>query len=809
MDILADLRFAARSLRRAPVFALAAILALGVGTGSASAVFSLLDGVVLKPLPYANPDQLVSIWETNTSKGLEHEPVSPVNFGDYRALDATFVSATAWWHPEYNLTDQSGGDPMRVSSVEAARNFFDVMGVQPARGRGFTETAATLFGPSAEVVISDRLFRTRFGGQASVIGSTIQLNGDPFTIVGVMPEGFNYPGSTDVWQGLRWDLAQHSRAAHFMESVARLKPGVSAVAANAALKGVADRLGRQFVATNQGWGAKAVPLAVEIAGVFRPALVALFGASGLLLAIACINVANLLLARASAREREVAVRTALGATRGRLVRLFLVESGVLAAAGAMVGLGFAFVAVRALLAWTPVYIPRSDGAGVNLTVVAFSVAITTLAALAFGLAPALLMARGSLHAGTKAGTRDTARSRGRNVLVVAEVSLAVMLLAGSGLLMRTVDHLVREHSGVDPESVITANVQLPDRAYEDWARVGAFYGQLVDALKARPEVADAGVGNFLPLDAAWRMPLRRADEPAPVAGADQVIQNESVDASYFTTMHIPLIRGRMFDAGDVATAAGVVIVNEALAKRFWPGEDPVGKHVVTGARQVGPLGRRIVAGDDHEVIGVAADVKNTSIKSPAEPAVFFTQEQFPFRKMNIVVRTRGSAARGAAALREEMRKLDPSLPAPDVKSMTSVIGAVTDTPRFVMFVMAAFALLALTLAAVGIYGILNYAVNRRRHEFAIRLALGAAPRGVLGGVLREGVGLAAIGCAVGVLVTMSGGRVLQGLLYEVAPTDGITLSAVLTIVLGVAFAACVTPAWRAARQDPVTALREE
>ena len=807
--LLTDIRFAVRSLVRAPTFALTAILALGLGVGATAGVFSLLEGVVLRPLPYKEPDRLVTIWDTNREKGLTHEPISPVNFGDYRALDAVFESAAAWWRPELNLTDEVG-DPVRVSAVETSENLFDVLGITPLIGRTFP-VHPLLFGPETEAIISHRLWQTRFGGDPAVLGRAVRLNGYPYTIVGVMPAGFAFPGDTDLWQQLRWDLRRHSRGAHFMESVARLRPGVTAEQANQALAALGARLGNEFKATNAGWTPRAIPLDHDTAGLFRPGLFALFGASALLLFIACINVANLLLARATARRREVALRAAIGASRQRLVRLFLTESAVLAVAGSVVGVGIAVLSVKALLAASPVSIPRVDGVGVDATVLVFASAVTALTALAFGLVPALLMSRAELQDALKDGSRGTG-SHGRTMrstLVVAEVALAVMLLAGAGLLVRSVAEMLRVDTGVDPESVITADLQLPDVSYGEWERAEQFYSSLTRALAERPEVVAAGSTTFLPLASGWRLPYVAAGSAPVPAGDEPTAQVHSTDAGYFAALRAPILSGRTFDAHDDATSVPVVIVNETLATQVWPGENPVGKRLVITVRQIGPLGRRIVQGDEHEVIGVVGDVRNTSLRNATEPAIYFTHRQFPSRKMQVVIRGRGDVATLTSLVREEVRRLDPSLPVGEVKTMNRVLSAVVDPPRFVMMLMAAFAALALVLAAVGIYGMLSYAVSHRRREFGIRLALGAHPSGVLALIVREGLTLVIVGCAIGLAGTYVAGRSLAGFLFEVRPWDPVTLGAVLAVVLGVATLACLIPGRRAAAEDPAGALRAD
>jgi putative ABC transport system permease protein len=807
--LISDIRFALRGLVRSPSFALTAVLALGLGIGSTAGVFSLLEGVVLRPLPYRAPDRLVTIWDTNRDKALTHEPLSPVNFGDYRALTTVFEDAAAWWRPQLNLADETG-DPVRVSAVETSENLFDVLGVQPAIGRSFT-VHPDLFGPEHEAIISHRLWQTRFGGATGVIGRAVRLNGFPYTVVGVMPPGFGFPGETDLWQQLQWDLRNHSRGAHFMESVARLRPGVTPERADRELAALGARLGSEFRATNDGWTPRVIPLDRETAGVFRPALFALFGASALLLLIACINVANLLLARASARRREVALRAAIGASRGRLVRLFLTESVVLAAAGALVGLGVAILSVKALIAGSPVAIPRADAIGVDAPVLIFATVVAALTALTFGLVPALVMSRAELQDALKDGSKGSG-SHGRAIrstLVVAEVALAVVLLSGAGLLVRSVGEMLRVNTGVDPASVITADVQLPDAAYREWERVDQFYTSLARALSERPEIVAAGSTTFLPLEPGWRLPFLVAGSAPVPSGDEPTAQVHSADAGYFAALRVPIVRGRTFDAHDDAGSAPIVIVNEALAKQLWPGEDPIGKRLITRIRNIGPLGRRIVPGDEHEVVGVVRDIRNSSLREAPEPAIYFSDRQFPSRKMHVVVRGRSDPAALTALVREEVRRLDPSLPLGDVRPMSRVLAEVVDPPRFVMMLMTAFAAIALALAAVGIYGMLSYAVSHRRREFGIRLALGARPSGVLRLIVREGLTLALAGCAIGLAGTYVAGRSLAGFLFEVKPWDPATLAVVLSVVIGVAALACVIPGRRASAEDPAGALRSD
>jgi putative ABC transport system permease protein len=804
-----DIPYAFRSLRRNPSFTIAAVLALGLGTGSAAAVFSMLDAVVLRPLPYREPDHIVTLWETNRGKNLEREPLSPVNLMDYRRLTGVFEDAAGWWRPQIALTDGTN-EPIRVTSVETSRNLFRVLGVAPQLGPSFTGDSALHVMGNMEAVISHRLWQSRFNGDPSIVGRPIKLNGTDHTVVGVMPTGFNFPGETDLWQGLKWDFSQHSRFAHFTEAIARLKPGMSTAAADRELAALTSRLGTEFANSNGGWSAHTVVLDREIVGVFRPALFALLAASAILLLIACLNVANLLLARATARRREVAVRAAIGASRGRLVRLFFTESVVLAAMGAAVGLGVATASVKALLAWSPIHIPRAEAIGVNATVLGFAVIVAVITAVVFGLAPALLVSRADLNDALKEGTKGSV-GRGRSMrsaLVVAEVALAVVLLCGAALLIRSVDRLMRESTGVDATSVVTTTLILPDAGYREWSRVARFYGLLGDAMRARPGITDVGLGNFLPLEVGWRFTYGVVGGTSVASAEPTEAQLQSVDEGYFATLHAP-VRGRAFDARDDSASRPVVIVNEALARRAWPGEDAVGKLMLLPGRGVGPLGRRLTTDTAHVVVGVVRDIKNTSLRDRAEPAIYYSQRQYPFRAMQLVMRGRGDVAALRAALGEEMRRIDPGLALGDLKPLDRVLQSSVDPSRFVMLLMTVFAALALTIAAVGIYGILSYGVSRRRREIGIRLALGAEPGSILRMIVREGLWLAVAGCAIGLGGAQLAARLLTRFMYGVRPSDPTTIVVVVAAVTAVALIACAIPGSRAAAEDPTGALRAE
>jgi predicted permease len=809
-SLLQDVRFGWRLLRRSPGFTLAAVLALALGTGATVAVFTLLDRVVLRPLPYPDPDRLVMLWETNNTKGLSHERLSPVNFMDYRGLSHVFEDSAAWWYPQLTLTE-TGHEPLRVNAVEASANFFAVLGIQPARGAGFPNSP--FYSRENIAVISHRLWRDRFLSDPAIIGKSIALNGPAFTVVGVMPPGFLYPNDTDVWHRLTWDLTQHSRGAHFMESVVRLKPGATIESANAELRALTRRLGREYVSTNGEWSARAVPLVHEVVGFFRPALFSLFGAAAFLLVITCTNVASLLLARATVREREVAVRAAIGAGLARLVRQFLTESVILASMGTILGLGLAVVTVRALVSASPVPLPRIEGIGVDGRLLLFAVAIAAATTVAFGVVPALFMARGDMQRPLKesgrGGEGSSTRRRARSVLVVAEVALAVMLLIGATLLGRSFQRLVQQDPGFNPSEAITAKVELP-YSYSDWSKIVDFYDRLLADLEMHPGVATAGASNFLPLEAAWRGPFFVQGRPRPRAGDESQAQHQTIDDRYFGTLGVPLLKGRFFDTRDTMNAPGVVIVNDILARRHWSGEEPVGQTLISPIRVIGPLGRSLMKQMSFQVVGVVSSVKNSSLVRDAEPAVYFTYRQFPFRGMNIVVQgRRGDAASLIGAVRTAVQRLDPNLPVSQARTLNRIISDATDRPRALMLLMGMFAALALILAALGVYSVVSYGVSQRQQELSVRMALGAQPREVLWLVVRQGLLLAALGGFVGAAGAVALGRTLSSLLYGVSAVDVPSFSVAIAIALVTAFIACFFPARRAARLDPLKGLRAE
>jgi putative ABC transport system permease protein len=822
MELFRDVRYGLRQLWRAPGFTAAAVLALGLGVGATTAIFSVLDAVVLRPLPYAQPERLVTLREANAKKGLEREPMSPVNFVDYRALNRVFSDAAAWWRPTLTLTGE-GQEPLRVRAIETSSNLFAVLGVRPRLGAGFPETGPIHKPNIYEVVISDRLWRSRFNANPAIVGQSIRLDNVAHTVLGVMPPGFHFPENDDIWVRLGWDLARHSRAAHFMDGVARLRDGVTIEGAQAELTALSARLGKEFANSNRDWIARATPLHVEVIGFFRPALYVLLGAVSLLLVIACVNVASLMLARSTVREREVAIRAAIGATRTRLVRQFLTESALLAMFGSLAGVLLAFAGVRLLVTATPVPIPRLDEVGLDARVLVFALGVAAATAIGFGLLPALFLSGVDSQQTLKESTRTTTsrrREHTRRLLVVAEIGFAVMLLFGAGLLIRTVSNLARQDpgfaraaaaaSGARPTTVLTASVQLTRSTYPQWAQVAQFYGTLLDRLRQSSEVEFVGASNTLPLESSWRMPYRvRGRVDGAGQGEAPLAQYQTVSDGYFESLGVPLMAGRTFDAHDTPNSEGVVVINQTLARQQFGRENPVGQTITSMSLGVGPLGSSLMKERAHRIIGVVGDVKNHSLQSPAEPALYHTVRQFPFMVMHVAVRGPADASRLTALLREAVRATDPAIALSDIQTIDAVVDSAVSQLRLLTYLMAGFAALALLLAIVGIYGMLAYAVSQRQQEISIRLALGASRAGVLWLVLRQGLVLAVTGAALGAAGGIVLSRSMSGLLYGVRASDTLTLAAVTAIVVCVALVACLIPARRAATVEPLAGLRGE
>jgi predicted permease len=596
-----------------------------------------------------------------------------------------------------------------------------------------------------------------------------------------------------------------------MEAVARLRPGVTVDDAARELTALTARLGREHVSTNRGWSARPVPLLDDMLGYYRPALYVLLGAVGLLLLTACINVASLLLARAGVRGREMAVRAALGASRIRLVRQMLVESLMLAAAGTTAGAAAAVALVRVAIAASPVSIPRLESVQVDGRLLAFAIAATGGTALIFGLAPALVVSKTRAAEALRESGRSLTSTRSHawnRMLVVAEVALASMVLVASALLVRSVGRMMDAPTGIVSEQVLTTNLQLSGKAYQKWADTEVFYAALLDRLRSQPGVDAAGVTNFLPLQAGWRVPFGVEGRPGARAGEELMAQVHSISDGYLEALRARLIAGRTFTAHDGPTGEPVVIVNQTFARRYFPGENAVNGRLVQLPNGIGPPGRNLMSrGSVFRIVGVVADVHQAAIGQPPEPVIYHSSRQFPFNAMSIALRGPDVSALAAAA-RTAVRQLDPTLALGDVQTMPERLRSAAAEPRLLMFVLAAFAVLTGLLAAVGIYGLLTWVVNERRRDLAIRLALGARPALLARGITLHGITLVAAGAAIGVAGSRAGGRLLQDVLFQTGPSDPAAVAASVGLLIAAALAACALPAWRAAKVEPLDGLRE-
>lgn len=812
------LRMALRQFRLHPAFALITVLVLGLGTGAATVVYTIVDSVVLRPLPYRAPDRLVKLWDTNLEKGLTHDPISPVTFMDYRALPV-FADAAAWWRPDVNLLDP-GLDPVRVTTIETSANLFSVLGVETQVGPGFPADGP-FFSRELVAVISDRLWRTRYNADPSVVGRQLSLNDTPYTVVGVMRPGFHFPDDVDVWQRLRWDLTQHSRNAHFMESVARLADDAPLEQARAAATALAAKLGSEFEASNRGWAFGLVPLLDDQLGYYRPALYVLFGAVGLLFIIGCLNVASLLLTRALSREREMAVRSALGASPRQIVTQLLAESLLLSLAGAAAGLIVALLALPVIVATTPVDVPRLAEAAVSGRVVAMALGLVGVMTMLFGLVPAVLLVRRRMGADLRSGERGSSRTA-RGVyqgLVIAEVALACALLVSSALLVRTVGSMTAVQLGVSGSDVILAAVQLPvvTSSLESWQTVGTQHADLLARIREQPGVVAAGSTNFLPLEHGWRGPFQRGDEP-PVPVEDQPqAQHHAVSDGYFEAMGATLRQGRFFGAQDTTAGEAVVIINETMARRYFADRSPVGQELLTLTSGIGPLGRNLMwrmlpdgrrVAPRLRIVGVVADVQNVALALPVEPALFHPTRQFPFSAVTVAVAARDPAT-AVAAVRQALTSVSPTTPVGRIESWTDRFRSHTAEPRLLMTTLTAFGAVAAFLAALGVYGLFSWSVALRRRELAIRLTLGARPASVAAAVIRHCALLAGAGLIGGWILVQLAHGALASVLFGVTPGDAPSTAVAALSLLGAAVVASLPPAWRAMHVNPVDGLRAE
>lgn len=816
------LRQAVRQLVRHPRFTFLTVLVTGTSIAATATVFTVVDAVVLEPLPYEAPDRLVALWDVNSEEGLAQEPLSPVNFMDQRELPV-FTDAAAWWRPAVNLVD-TGLEPTRVSTIETSANLFDVLGVRPQVGAGFPEDGP-FFSGELIAVISDRLWRNRYGADPAIVGRPLSFNGTPFTVVGVMPQGFHYPDDVDVWQRLQWDLTQHSRSAHFMEAVGRLAPDETLESARSAVAGLAARLGSEHPESNRGWSTRLVPLLHDQLGYYRPALLVLFGAVGLLLAIGVLNACSLLLTRTLAREREVAVRVSLGASPGQLLRQLLAEALVLTSSGAVVGVAGATVALPLLLRFLPTDIPRLATAGIDLRVLGVVLAVMASVTLIFGLAPARALLRPSIGADLRSGERgsSSASRRAYALLVVGEIAFACALLVASGLLVRTVREMAEVPVGVTADDVTVASIQLsrseiaPEATRsERWRQIASLHSRILEEVRRQPGVRSAGASNFLPFDEGWRVGFGVEGAP-PLANPDDAPQAQfhSWSEGYLQTMGARLVAGRDLLPSDDDAAPGVVLVNETFVRRHLGGGSAVGVRLSVRASGIGPLGTNLKSDPENpgapvpfEIVGVVADVRNVPLGQAVEPALHFSTRQFAFAEVTVAVDAVDRAT-AEGALRHALVSVAPGVPLGTPSSWERRLAERSAEARLLTSVLSLFSGLALVLTCAGVYGLLSWSVAMRRRELAIRQALGASPGNVGRTVFGQSTRLVTSGLTLGLAVALIADGALASVLYEVRPGDPLATGGAAAMLFVVATLACLPAILRAMRLDPVDGLRSE
>jgi len=801
-----------RLARKSPGFTLAAVLTLGLGIGAATAIFAMVDAVLLRPLPFHDQDRLVTVWGEMKEREQKFVEVALADYTDWRDRSQVFSGLALVGTNDSDAALTGRDQPVHVRLRLVSDNFFQVLGAKAALGRTFVPGQDDRPGVNV-AVLSDGFWRSHFGGDPGILGKPVLLDGIPNTVVGVMPRGFRYPGDVDLWTTISGIAAEPSlKDLRIFEAIGRLKPGASLARAREELLAISRRVELERPDTNQGYTARVTPLAEEILGDTRAALLLMLGAVGLLLLIACANVAGLLLARAQTRQKETALRTALGANRGRLVRQLLTESTLLALVAAAVGLLLAWAGLRVLLAVGPADIPRLDEVGISGRMLLFSLAAALGTAALFGLAPALQTAGTDLTAALKEGGKSSASThtaRLRSLLVVAEVAIALVVLVMAGLVIRSFIALERTHLGFEPRNVLTFRLTLNTSKHPDKPGWGSLFQEVLHRAEALPGVQSAGLVLLRPLSGpiGWDYDFTIDGQTDEAQRTNPTSNHERVSPGYFHTLGIPLLAGRDFTATDTVDTQRVVIVNKSTAERFWPGKDPLGKRLRFG-RANQPSDKWLT------VVGVVGDARYREIQA-MRPDLYIPYMQNPHWAMDLVVRTSGDPMRLARPLAEVVRSLDPDLPVANLTTLEQAIAGSVARPRLRTLILGLFAALALILAAMGLYGIIAYSVAQRRREIGIRMALGADRGAVLRLILLQGLGLAAAGLAVGLIaallliLTERSSGWLGGLLYGVAPTDLATFSVVPLLLLAVAFLASLLPARRATRVDPLEALKAE
>ncbi len=800
-----DIQHAIRNLLKRPGFFTIAVVTLALGIGSTTAIFSALNALLVRPLDFPNLDRVVAVWENRPSKGVERNEASMANYLDWRAQNQTFehIGLIRWWSA--NLTGVE--PPERIQGFLVSANFLNVPGVNPIIGRGFADDEDQP-GKAPVAILSYGLWQRRFGGDPNVINRNLTLNGVARTVVGVMPPGFNYPKGAELWAPITItpELAK-SRQSHSYWIIGRLKQDVSLDQARADLSTIAARLEKEYPQSNTGWGVAVYPIVEDTVRLYSTALWVSMGAVGLVLLIACANVANLMLARAASRQKEIALRTALGASRWRIVRQLLTESLILALIGGTLGVLIAYWGVDLLRALDPGeasrFAPGWSRFGINLPVLGFNLTVSLLSGFLFGLAPAWQASKTDLNNSLKEGGRQTTyvSHRLRRILVISEVALSLMLLVSAGLLMRSFLALVKTDAGFDANNVLTMSLVLPVAKYKEDAQRSSFYKELVSRVESVPGVESAAVINYLPLGGANSSDAFLVEgTPDPPPGQEFIGRYRVCSPKCFETLGIRLVRGRVFSEEDRAGATPVIIVNQTLANRYWPNGDAIGKRMrFTGSLDQSPW---------IQVVGIVQDVKH-DLNVPITPDYYLPHAQDPWNAMALVAKTNVEPSSLATRIREQVWSIDKDQSVFDVRTVEQVRSTSMSLYSFAFGTLTIFAAIALILAAIGIYGVMAYAVSQRTHEIGIRMALGARASDVLRLMIKGGMAMAVIGIVAGLAIAWAATRFMKSLLVEVSPTDALTLSLVSLLLLIVALLACFLPARRATKVDPLVALRYE
>jgi putative ABC transport system permease protein len=798
--LLKDIRYGIRSLLQRPGFTAIAVLTLALGIGANTTLFSFVNGILLRPLPYKDAERLVVLDETAPKQGIESFAVSYPNYVDWRQQNTVFEDVGIF--TDGNYTFVGAGEPEQIPGARVSQGLFELLGVDPTMGRTFTVEEDR---PETNnvVILSNGLWQRRFGSDPNVVGQPVSINGRTSTVIGVMPAGFKFPEVAELWMPMGLTDKLFTRTDHGLDSIARLKPNITLEQAQAEMNVIARRIEERHPVTNEGLGVNVFRLRDRLVGDYRQALLILLGVVVFVLLIACANVANLLLARSSSRRQEFALRAALGASRARIIRQLLTESAVLTVLGGVLGVLLAVWGKNLLLAAIPGEMPFWMKFDLDPRVLGFTLALSLLTGLIFGIAPALQASKNDLNDALKEGGRNAggAHYRLRSSLVVAEVALSLMLLIGAGLMLRSFAKLGSVDAGIRPENVLTVEVPLPRAKYPEGAKQSAFFKELVTRVRALPGVSSAAAISGVPLRGGWGRSLTVEGFPVLSVGQAPMINHSVVTPNYFQTMGIPLREGRDFNDSDIDGSTRVTVVDERLARQYWPGASPLGKRIRFGPPESNEPW--------HIIVGVVGSVRNRRLDQDTVQTIYVPYQQIPVRGMTMALRTSGDPESLTSAVRESVRALDKDQPIANVLTMETVISRSVWQQRFYTILFGVFAALALVLAAVGIYGVMSYAVTQRTHEIGIRMALGARAIDVLRMVVKNGMTLITIGVVIGLVGAFALTRLLATMLFGITPTDSLTFVAVSAVLGLVALVACFVPARRATKVDPLVALRYE